>query len=338
MADALLEPTPQSTATVQATDGVGDITVSHINETIDITDPKGTGADETLTVVGQTIQPQQTEFTLGAGGQTFATGRFNRSEKSKGDVTEPGSVYNSDRIADGAINNTKIVDLSITETKISDDAISTPKLKANAVEADKIAANSIDAGLIDVLDLDTGELTIGNDVNHRFEFTSQSNETVLIPDGDGLGYIGEDTQRMNFGYFKTTFTEQLNIDGASNATVSISGLVGGDPAVQPSADNVGFVGTSLNAWDEMHAYDFIDASTGTALDGGDPLRGLAADPTPPDHCRVCDDDGEEVGTSISELTKTAWEICSAQQRRIESLESAVDDLESRLAPLEAKQE
>lgn len=196
MADALLEPTPQSTATVQATDGVGDITVSHINETIDITDPNGTGADETLTVVGQTIQPQQTEFTLGAGGQTFATGRVNRSEKSKGDVTEAGSVYNSDRIADDAVEESKLVDLSVTEqklsdlavatnklqsnavingklsdlsvseTKIQDDSIATPKLQAEAVtaseiEADTITAAEIAAGTITAFEIEADTITAG---------------------------------------------------------------------------------------------------------------------------------------------------------------------------------
>jgi len=87
----------------------------------------------------------------------------NRRAKSDGDVTEPGSVYGSDRIADDAISNLKLqngvvtsikladgsvleskVDTdAITETKIRDGSIVTPKLEANAVQAPKIDTSTI---------------------------------------------------------------------------------------------------------------------------------------------------------------------------------------------------
>jgi hypothetical protein len=134
----------------------------------------------------------------------------NRSAKSAGDVTEPGSVYGNDRIGDDAIDSAQLVDsaviesklddLAVTlnkvdfdaidETKIQDDAVTTPKLVANAVIAAKIAAdtitaNEIAAGTItaleiaadtltaneiDTLDLDTQQLFIGTDTTTGLEF------------------------------------------------------------------------------------------------------------------------------------------------------------------------
>jgi len=395
MADALLEPTPQSTATVQATAGVGDITVSHINETIDITDPKGTGADETLTVVGQTIQPQQTEFTLGAGGQTFATGRFNRSEKSKGDVTEPGSVYNTDRIADGAVESGKLVDSSVITSKladlavqldkvddgaidtvkITDDAIEAPKIlagtiTANEIAADTLTANEIVAGTItateidsdtitaneiNTLDLDTNTITIGDFGDEKIEFLPLTNdETGLVPETDGTCQLG--TRGREFADIFSEDIEVENIDIFNGISIDDGGFeiksetFSNGLALIPEVDNENFIGVdgTNEAFASMAAHNFITSTP-------EPLSGVdAADITdytwrqPPEYCAQrkatasddCDYRHQNPGSGIDlpHITNYLFEVCKDQQSKIESLESTVDDLQSRLAGLEAKQE
>jgi hypothetical protein len=128
-------------------------------------------------------------------------------------VTEPGSVYDSDRIADGAIETQKLVDLSITETKIQDDSISTPKLQAEAVTANKILANTITAALIDTLDLATDELSIGAGLDGRIVFDdltiSGTNETVaiMLPSNNEGSLIGLSGTR-----FAEIFVRDVNCD------------------------------------------------------------------------------------------------------------------------------
>jgi len=98
--------------------------------------------------------------------------------------------------------------------------------------------------------------------------------------------------------------------------------------LDPDSDNIGFVGTSTNSYAEIWAYDYYDASTGSTInDGGDPLVGLADGHGPPDHCIKCDDDGNEQGTDLAELSHSLMDICRAQQRRIEDLEGRVESLE-----------
>jgi len=449
-ASALLAPDPLPEAEVLIGSNVGTNPETNLsNSEIAIDDTNGTGLNSTLVVEKQTVTQSKVTFDLGRGRAT-SLAELNRQSKSQEDTTEPGSVYDSDRIADGAISDTKLVDLSVTEekladlavslnklqdnaviegkladlsvseTKVQDDAISTPKLQAEAVVAGKIDANTItaneiaagtitafeiEAGTIttnqidtrtirainiatdeltaneiNALDLDTQELTIGNDTDHRIEFTSESGETAIVSDGDGFAYLGLDNQRFNFGYFKSLRTESFVFDGATNTNISITELVSGDPSIEPQDDGEGLIGTEFRTWGEGHFVDlffedgeigdpsddtinvinftsetglspstdgtcqlgdssngyssvwaeqFVDSTTGTAInDGGDPLVGLAADPTPPDHCRPCDDDGNPAGVSINELAKTAYEICSAQQRRIEDLEARIESLEN----------
>ena len=175
-ADALLQPDPLPEADVQIGRRVGDVFENLANFEIDITDPS-TGLDDTLVVEKQTVSQGSAEVALGQG-RAVQIEQFNRSEKSKADTTEPGSVYGGDRIADGSIAEPKLADLSvsidkiqdeavaeakvrqdaITETKIEDDAISTPKLQAGSVETGTLDSAAVTAIKIDADAVEAGKI------------------------------------------------------------------------------------------------------------------------------------------------------------------------------------
>jgi len=73
----------------------------------------------------------------------------------------------------------------------------------------------------------------------------------------------------------------------------------------------------------------IAAGTITALE-------IAADTITAAHCRACDDDGTEQGVRINDLTRHLWDVCTAQQDRLEAAEERIDTLEQRLSDLEAQ--
>jgi len=191
----LLNAEPNASATVTVGASVADVAAPVVNQTLDVTDAQGTGMDAELPIESQTVTQGSAELGLGDGtGVNIA--KFNRSEKSKADVTDEGSVYNTERIADAAIETPKLVDLSITETKIQDDSISTPKLQAEAVTANEILANSITAAQIDTLFLATNEILVGQGLDGVIQFDdltiSGTNQTVavMVPNQDNDCFIG----------------------------------------------------------------------------------------------------------------------------------------------------
>lgn len=187
VANALLQPTPVPEGEVQVASNVGDITQPLVNQTVDVADDAKNIDASGLLVESQTIEQGRVTLTVGGGvGESVA--EANRDRKSRGDITAPGSVYNSDRIADGAIAEQKLVDGSviedkladlsvslqkvqdgaISETKVQDDSISTPKLQAEAVTAakilaDTITANEIAADTITALEI-AGETITANEI------------------------------------------------------------------------------------------------------------------------------------------------------------------------------
>jgi len=200
MADALLIPEPLPSAEVLVDKSVGDITQPLPNFELAVDDSQGTGLNDTLEIEKQTITQGKATLQLGEGsGVSAAT--FNRKEKSKEDTTEPGSVYDGDRIADDAIIEDKIVDFSISETKIQDDSISTPKLQAEAVTANEILANTITAALIDTLFLQSEQIEIGsgNDSRILFEDIEIQGQTIvrMKPSEDVSCFIGTSTNRFS---------------------------------------------------------------------------------------------------------------------------------------------
>jgi len=196
---------------------------------------------------------------------------------------------------------------SIHGGSIVTNTVDTAELRAGAITADEIDANAITADKIDVLDLDTDQLTISDpdDPNTGIEFQMDNSILRVLPNA-----------QVAFGNQTTPFSFMAATTAQFNTIVPTQG------------DNSGFVGQEGNAFIEMVAYDFIDASSGSSItDGGDPLAGLADGHGPPDTCEVCDDDGERKGYSINQMARDAWDVIRAQQRRI-------DDLETRLAALE----
>jgi hypothetical protein len=357
-ADALLQTDPVPEAQLQVARNVGDIAAPLVNYTVEITDDSFDIGPINLDITRQSInQGAQGQATLWIGGGEGASlAEYNRAQKSKGDTTDPGSVYGNARLADSSVDSDQLVDASviedklddlavslqkvqdgaISETKVTDDAISTPKLQAEAVTAaeilaDTITANEITAGTItaleiaadtltaneiDVLDLDAGELSVSSTTTNAtlsFEtFTDPNLNTVLsiIPTGADESWLGSD----------------------SNLFTNVTSEAGDFGTLEPfQGDNQGNVGTAVAAWSQMWAYEYIDADTGSAInDGGDILAGLSRGQGPPEHARAYDDEGTQQGVKINELTKTVWEICTAQQERIEELEERISRLEESL--------
>lgn len=355
-ASALLQPDPLPEATAQLGRRVGNVFQNLANYEINITDP-GTGLDETLVVEKQTVSQGSAEVELGKG-EAVTIAEFNRSEKSKGDTTEPGSVYNSERIADGAIESEKLVDtavieekiadLSITETKIQDDSISTPKLRAEAVTAGKIlagtitaaeiAAGTITANEINTLFLESNRVRIGTETNTDIRFAKVDGDTAIIPETDGAAQVGDDLNKFSNMFTVNLSTEALFAEtgflgDSADERIELKSL-GPETALSPRNDGVCQLGDSGNNYSSVWAQQFISEGTVVAGDGGDPLAGLAAAVEPPADCRVCDGGGNTKGIDINSLTRELWRICTAQQRRIDDLENRVEDIEARLAALE----
>jgi len=354
-----------------------------------IKDPANS-VDVTIPIEQQTITPGQATLTAGEGAAVNVE-RFNRSQKSKGDTTEPGSVYNSDRIADEAVNEQKIdqnfslllddavssnrallkeatgdlddipdgfnfgrvgddqidgdakiilsevvgdlddVDDGTNSAKVDTTAVSPGGLvvanglelnddrtldqltqddlnknDATVIDGGEILTGSITLQELDALDITTEELTFENDVNDgllTIETPTDKGEVELLP--------------------KATFS-RLGTDNDEWDEALIRNI-------NPENDDTGNIGNSFSAHSEIWAHDFINAVTGNSIvDGGDPLEGLAAEPEPPEHCRVCDGNGNDAGVSINKLTQELWSICTAQQRRIEDLEERLSALEDKV--------
>jgi len=209
------------------------------------------------------------------------------------------------------ITSNKLVAGAIDTLRIAAGAVTANEIQAGSITANEISSSTITAGEIDTLDLDTGDLTVTDPVTGgKVEFFGGVNGGIAI----------EPTGSVSLG---SPFSDPFQLIIAQQ--------------IVPENDNQGSVGSSLTAYSEMHAYQFIDATTGsTVTDGGDPLRGLSDGHGPPGSCKRHDEDGNETGHSINQMAREAWEVNRAQQRRIESLESTVESLESRLAALESQ--
>lgn len=356
-ASELLIPDPLAEGTVLVSSGVGDVTQPLANYLVDLSDD-AKGVDESgMAIERQQIEQGRVTLELGEGSGVNIES-VNRGSKSRDDTTEPGTVYGEDRIADDSIAEQKLQDLSVTvdkiedeavaeakvrqeaisETKVQDDAISTPKLQAGSVTAGTIdtaavdtihlAADAVDAGIIEADAVGADEIAAGS-------ITANEIDTLALETGT-LSILAPDpySAEMFFElYFPTAGSAGVqirpNIDNRGIlGTAEYSFELVTSRSVGPGGDDIGSVGGSNSAYSEMHAYAFIDADTGSEIsDGGDPLAGLSDGHGPPDHCQPCDDDGNVVGTDISNLSKWLADICREQQR-------VIDDLEERLSSLE----
>jgi len=172
------DPLPSAEATVDSRHP-DSIETPLVNRDVRIVDPSNS-VDVTVPVEKQTITPGQATFTAGEGAVVNVE-EFNRTQKSRDDTTEPGSVYNSDRIADGAVSDQKIGD---NFALLLDDAVS-----ANRA----------------LLSEATGDL---DDIPDGFNFGRVGNESI---DGDAriilsevVGDLDDVDDGSNFGRVDTT--------------------------------------------------------------------------------------------------------------------------------------
>ncbi|MFW5896338.1 MAG: hypothetical protein ACOCUA_03035, partial [archaeon] len=286
------EPLAQGEILVPNTDSVGDITQPLPNYYVDLTDDERAIDADDLLVEKQTLEQGRVTLKVGEGsGVSIANN--NRESKSRIDTTEPGSVMDSDRIADGSVLEQKLADLAVTldkvspdaidETKIQDDSIETPKLAAGAVIASKIASDTITANEIDVLDLATGELTIGTDADEQIVFdTTDVNNTPVTrmePTADGLSVIGADGNRFTAVWAGELWGESVNLDGNAVANLTEGpGNFSGEPVFVPDDAGTGSIGaisdSIIQQWGEVRADNIVE-QTPEELDGVDlsKLRG-----------------------------------------------------------------
>ena len=354
LAQALLQPDPLASGTVTAAQNVGAVEAPQINKTVDLTDLPKDIDESDLTINKQVIRQSRAELSVGQGAND-AIARLNRNTKSQGDVTEPGSVYDSDRLADFAVLEDKIADLSITETKIQDDSISTPKLQAEAVVAAKIEAGTITALQIDTLDLTTNELSIGADATEQIVFgtdtVSSTDVTAMLPSSDGFAFIGRDDER-----FSEIFAEGINYERGTFEPPSASTTVGwgtddaDEPSFIPNADNSGRLGGELAGtnigFNAMYAHNFVTL-TPEPLSGVDlsKLPGYSWD-QPPAYAaqmKASESDGRSYkranpnrGIDLSHMTNYLLEATKALAQEKEQLEERVGDLEERLSKIEGQ--
>jgi len=372
IAASVLQPDPVPEGTVTVPQTVGDITQNLGNFEIDLTDASKDISATGLVVEKQQLRQGRAKLWVG-GGLGASNESARRGQRSTEDVTRPGSVYDSERLADdavlssklddlavttakladNAVINGKLDDLSVSETKIQDDSIATPKLQAEAVTANEIeadtitaaqiaagtitalevatdtltaneiAADTLTAAQVDTLDLNTGELSV-TDGGAGIEFntaTLQGNSRVsMLPTGDAEALLGSDSSAF----------DAANIDTVELGNELI--LQSATGILQPANDNEGSVGNSVVSWEEMWAYDFFDASTGTALDGGSALAGLSRAGGYPEHVRE-QRDGKE-GVAINGLSKYLYEVAVELNEERERLQERVADLEQRISRLE----
>jgi len=284
-ASALLKPDPLPEAELLVGGNVGTSPESNLsNFEVAVDDSNGTGLNDTLVVEKQTIEQGQVRFDLGEGRAT-SVARFNRSEKSKQDTTEPGSVYNSDRIADGAIGDTKLVDLSVTEekladlavslnklqdnavvegkladlsvseTKVQDDAISTPKLvaeavTANEIDANTITANEIAAGTITAFEIEAGTITTNEIDTRTIRAINIATDELTANEIDAMDLD----------------TNQLAVGAETNSEILFT-EIDSDTAIVPETDGSCQVGDDFQRFNVMNAinaqFDNLQAESTT---------------------------------------------------------------------------
>lgn len=462
MADELLVADPLASGELVLGQSAGTgATDEIVNQTLAFDDSQGTGASDTLTIERQIINSGSVTVNVGEGaGVSIAN--VNRDSQSQDDTTEPGSVYNSDRIADGAVSDTEIEDGSILsqklannaviQSKLANSAVDTAEIAAAAVEGDKVQTGTLGASKLAIVDwipvglsfsddspsageiawnshslvyngteysitsgdtsvttdadvkfvwwdasspnsyqvsnskptinsddalvavndngeanqllqatvihggsirtgtitadeistliLTTDQLQVGTDQSDKITFGGNGfGSTSIRPENDGSCTVGTSSKRFNVGNFvnidvqggEAEFLTLLDGEFGEDVDeqIEIETLGGTETALAPETDGTCQLGYSGKNYSSVWAKEFVDSGTTVAGDGGDPLAGLADAAEPPEHCRVCDDDGSTEGVRINDLARELWRVCTAQQRRIDGLEARLSDLEGK---------
>lgn len=356
-ATELLIPEPLSQGEIDVPQSVGNIVQPLTNYTVDLVDA-AKGIDTTDQVVEkQTIQQGRVRLKIGEG-SAVSMANVQRNAKSNEDENPPGTIMPADRIGDRSIVESKLEDLSvsidkiqdeavaeakvrtdaITETKVQDDAIATPKLQAGSITSGKIDTAAVDAIHIQADAVEAGKVdadAIGAREIIANEITADEIATLSL--GTNQIEINGDNSTLVFGSSTGASGDFFEIYGTGTLdTVVLGGLSKGgqiaivsnrtndmDELVPYSGDGTGNVGSSDQAYGDVYAYNFIDASTGSAInDGGNILEGVASMDTPPEFVT-----SEGGGIKMNKLSRWVFDLCVAQQERIESLEERLSALE-----------
>jgi len=269
IAQALLQADPLAAGEILVHRAVGDVVQPLVNYTVDLTDgPKD--IDETgLVVQEQTIEQGRATLKIGQA-SGLGTEQINRQSKSNSDVTEPGSVVDTSRIADDSVDSNQLVDasvieaklddasvatakiqnnavvngsladLSVSETKIQDGSISTPKLIAGAVTANEIAADTITAaqiaaGTITALEIAADTITANEIASRTITALEIATDTLTANEIDVLDL---DTDELTIA--DSTSTAAIEFDSGSD------GVLGDFVRLLPSSGTNVFLGSSAD--------------------------------------------------------------------------------------------
>jgi len=336
MAFSLLEPDPLPSMELLVGQNVGDVTQPLANYTVAVTDDSKSISETGLAVEKQTIRQGRAELQVGqAAGEP--TRNLNRDRRSSSDTTEPGSVFDTERLANDAV----------TSTQISDGAVITPKLAANAVIAGKIAADQITANEIDVLDLDTNELTVGSDAAYQIEFAVTDDGlggdiVQMLPSSDQRTDLGSSTK-----YWRDVWVDNLQWHGGILEPASASNSVNaalfdnGETGLYPDVDNTGQLGgvvaSSTRGFADVQSHAFttltpepldgVDLSKLTGYSWREPPAYVAQKKASASSDREYSRRNPRKGVDLGQMANYLFEVCKAQQSLIDSLEGRVSALE-----------
>jgi hypothetical protein len=291
VASSLLVSTPQAEATVAVPQSAGTIEAPLANYEIDLTDDSKNISATGLLIERQTIQQDRIILETGKGKGVSLADR-NRRAKSDRDVTEPGSVYNSDRLADDSVDsdqlvdasvieqkiddaavataklqanavvNGKLDDLSVSETKIQDDSIATPKLKASAVTAAKILADTITAN-----EIAAGTITATEILADTITAAQIAGDTITASEiaADTLTANEIDTLDLDTGELSVTTT---NGDASLEFQTETNQILGDLLKITPTGSNpIAFLGGDGANFSSVWTEDVFTSSGGSGQIG-----------------------------------------------------------------------
>lgn len=250
---------------------------------------------------------------LTPGGAVFATGVELDEGNTLDDVTaNEGSVTVIDggEILSNSITANEILARSIDATRLEFDTITGDEVDANTITATEVATDTLTADEIDVLDLNTEQLSITDPTT-----------------SSGIEFF----ENVNGGLAMEPFGGNVSIGSVFNEFA-----LGAFGQVVPQDDNTGSVGSSVLAYSEMYAHNYITASP-------EPIESVDCEglcdidwyDNPPEPVRerakaIGDTDDEipegrdHTPVELGTLSNWLVEVVKAQEERIQALESQIN--------------
>jgi len=206
-------------------------------------------------------------------GAGVSLANVNRDSKSNDDTTEPGSVYDSDRIADGAVTDTEIEDGSILsqklannaviQSKIANSAVSTDQIAAAAVNGDKVQTGTLGATKLAIVDWIPVGLTFTDDDPSTGEISWNNHSLVYngteysISSGDTSGVSDSNNDGFKFVYWDASSPNSYQVvDGkpsisGDDALVAVNDSGTARPQLQATVIHGGSIRTGTITADEI---------------------------------------------------------------------------------------